>query len=65
MEDMHICLRNLKVSSYYLIKEKKQVKISPYYPKNEELISFGNLTQPILKNRVDPLLLVKMTRLEV
>jgi hypothetical protein len=48
-----------------LLKERKQVKIAPNYPKNEELIPFGKLTQPILKNKADPLLLVNMARLEV
>jgi len=41
------------------------VKISSGPLKNEEMIPFGKLTQPILKDKVDPLMLANMARLEV
>lgn len=48
-----------------MLKDKKNVKISVKPLKREELIPFGKLTQPILKEKADPLLLLNKARLEV
>lgn len=48
-----------------MLKEKKHVKIATKVLQREEFIPFGKLTQPILKEKADPLLLANMARLEV
>jgi hypothetical protein len=47
------------------LREKKHVRITSKPLKKEELIPFGKLTQPLLKEKADPLALINMARMEV
>lgn len=59
MNDNHICKNMIKQQP-----GNRNVSFSKH-KKKEELIPFGKLTQPILKEKADPLMLANMARLEV